>query len=155
MKWIFFSLLFFLLLTSCGTAFATTTASSPRPTTLQVERVTHTINVFAPFSRTSTDAQSVQSLYDAALALPKVTTTGVHSCPADVGLVYHLRFLQNRSLVRQMDLQPSGCASLLVDKNDARPLSKTFIESFTQTVGISLTQMYVTPYSCKNCLQGV
>jgi hypothetical protein len=145
MKWMLFFLIFPFLLTlvSCGTVSVAST--SPLPTKLQVERATYTINHFSPFSRTITKAQSVQVLYNAALALPKPLTTRAHSCPADYGLTYHLHFSQNGMSVQQMDLEASGCRALIIGKNDTRIVSEAFITSSAQTMGISLSQIIVSP----------
>jgi hypothetical protein len=150
MKWKLFFLIFPFLLTlvSCGTVSVAST--SPLPTKLQVERVTHTINYFSPFSRTITKAQSVQVLYNAALALPEPLTTGARSCSGGYGLTYHLHFSQNGMSAQQMDLKPSGCGDvLIIGKNDTRAVSKAFITSFAQTMGVSLSQIIVNPLPLK------
>ena len=145
MKWkqFFLLLTLFLALASCGTA--STAATLSQPTTLQGERVTHTINYFAPLSRTVTRVEAVQTLYKAALALPKPSMTETRSCPADFGLIYHLRFLKNGTLVRQMALGASGCGYLLVEKNDMRVISQTFLTLFAHTIGILPSQVIVSP----------
>ena len=137
----------FLAVAGCGTASVATTAA--HPTMLQVERATHTSNDFTPFSRTATNAEKVQTLYNAALALPKETTGTEHSCPADHGLIYHLRFLQNGTLIQQMDLGASGCNYLLVGKDDMRAVSDTFITLFAQTMQVPRSQILVNPLPLK------
>lgn len=79
-----------LSLVGCGTS--PTASPPPKPTMMQVDRATHTTNQFPPLSRTITKANAVQTLYDAAMALPKVSTGPARSCPADTGLIYHLLF---------------------------------------------------------------
>jgi hypothetical protein len=150
MKWkLFFPILpFLLILTGCGTASGASIPSGP--TTLQIERATHTINYFSPFSRTITRVQNVQAFYNAALALPKASATGrVHSCPAAFGLTYHLHFLRDGVSFQQMDMEPSGCGSLLVGKNDMRTISATFIKYFAQIVEIPPSQVVVSPLPLK------
>jgi hypothetical protein len=133
-----------LLLVGCGLSPASATA--PIPETLQVSRDTGTSNHFSPLKRTVTEASAVQTLYKTALALPKNSNTGpVHSCPSADDLVYHLFFYQNGVLIESMDMNPSGCPYITINKNDGRPLSQTFIKLFAQTIGIPLSQLDVQP----------
>jgi hypothetical protein len=67
------------------------------------------------------------------------------SIPASYGLTYHLHFSQNGMPVQQMDLEASGCRVLIIGKNDTRVVSEAFITSFAQTMGISLSQIVVSP----------
>jgi hypothetical protein len=146
MKWkaLLFFMLIPLLVAGCSTGYATSVA--PQPTTLQVTRVsTLPDNHFPPLSRTITNTDDVKRLYEAALALPKGSTTGAHSCPADIGLIYHLNFLQNGKLLREMDLGPTGCPYILVSKTDMRPLTRSFESLFMQILGISFHQLIPEP----------
>ena len=133
-----------LLIGGCGAGY--TSSLSPQPTTLQVTRMsTLPDNHYPPLSRTITNSNSVQKLYNAALALPKASATGAQSCPADIGLIYHLSFLQNGKLIREMYLGPTGCPYILVNKNDMRPLTQSFESLFMQTLGISSHQLVPEP----------
>src|SRR6266571_3129634 len=145
MKWKVLLLMPVLLLVlGCGTRSDTST--SFRPTTLQVVRAsTLPDNHFPSLSRTITNANAVQKLYDAALALPQTSTTGTRSCPAAIGLIYHLRFLQNGSSVQQMDMGPTGCPWITVNKGDMRIPTQTFFSLFAQTLGISPSQVIPAP----------
>ena len=132
-----------LVLASCASS---NTSTSFKPTTLQVVRSsTLPGNSFPPLSRTITNANAVQKLYDAALALPNVSSTGTRSCPGADGLIYHLRFLQNRTDVQQMDMGPTGCPWITVNKDDMRVPDQTFFSLFAQTVGISPSQVVPAP----------
>ncbi len=139
-----FLLLFSLLVLSCGAGSDAST--SFMPTTLQVVRSsTLPGNSFPPLSRTITNANAVQKLYDAALALPQVSTTGTSSCPGADGLIYHLRFLQDSTHVQQMDMGPTGCPWINVNKDDMRVPNQKFFLLFAQTLGISPSQVIPAP----------
>jgi hypothetical protein len=133
-----------LLVLACGSS--SNTSTSFKPTTLQVVRSsTLPGNNFPPLSRITTNANAVQKLYDAAFALPKASTTGTRNCPAADGLIYHLRFLQNRTYVQQMDMGPTGCPWITVNKDDMRVPDQMFFLLFAQTVGISPSQVIPAP----------
>lgn len=135
-----------MLLLAAGCSVSRAASTSPQPTILQVTRQsTLPDNHFPPLSRTITNSGSVQKLYTAALSLPKGSDTGAHSCPADIGLIYHLSFLQNGKLMREMDLGPTGCPYILVSKNDMRPLTRSFESLFMQTLDISFHQLVPEP----------
>lgn len=133
-----------LLVFACSSSSDTST--SFKPTTLQVVRSsTLPGNSFPPLSRTITNSNAVQKLYDAALALPNVSTTGTRSCPGADGLIYHLRFLQNKTHVQQMDIGPTGCPWIIVNKDDMRVPDQTFFSLFAQTLGIPPSQVIPAP----------
>jgi hypothetical protein len=136
--------LLLLLLVGCG--LSPVTATVPMPGSLQVSRDTGTSNHFPPFKRTVTKVSAVQTLYKAALALPKNSKTGrAHSCPSADDLIYHLFFYQNGVLIENMDMNPSGCPYIAINKNDMRPLSQAFIKLFAQTIGVPLSQVDIQP----------
>src|SRR5260221_378591 len=133
-----------LVVLACGTNSAT--SPSFRPTTLQVVRSSSLPgNRFPPLSRIITNANAVEKLYTAALALPQVSTTGTRSCLADIGLIYHLRFLQSRTSIQQMDMGPTGCPWITVNKDDMRVPDQTFFFLFAQTLGIAPSQVVPAP----------
>jgi hypothetical protein len=146
MNWKFLYLvpILFFSLVGCGSsAIASTT---PMPNTLQVNRDLGTINHYPPLMRTVTKASAIQALYKAALALPKASATGpVHSCPSAYDLIYHLFFYQSGVLIKQMDINPTGCPYITMNKNDMRPMSQAFIVLFAQTLGISQSQVDIQP----------
>ncbi len=147
MNWkilLFVSICFFVLV-SCGSSPTTSTASQQNRV-LQVIRDTGTINHYPPLNHTTTNTDAIQTLYKAALALPKASLTGrVHSCPSAYDLFYHLRFYENGTLVDSMDMNPSGCPYLLIEKKDMRSVSKSFVSLFAQTVGIPQSQVDIQP----------
>ncbi len=147
MRWknILFVPIFLFVFVSCG-ASSTNSNAPQQMNTLQVNRDTGTINRYPPLKRTITNENAVQNLYKAALALPKGSRTGEgHSCPAAYDLVYHLLFHQNRVLVDAIDMYPSGCSYISINKNDVRPLSRQFIALFAQTIGIPQSQVDIQP----------
>jgi hypothetical protein len=88
----------------------------------------------APFDRTVTDTTAVQRLYITAQGLPPAT--GTYDCAKDIGLVYHLNFLQGTALIKQIDLQATGCPFLHISKTDVRMTNPSFVSLFTRTIGI-------------------
>src|SRR5690348_1886257 len=103
-------ILFCLLLAACGNQPAPTPAlpnsnsssgSTPAPATgptvLHVTRSDPApTGSLGPLDKTVTDVATVQKLYQSALALPKYATEASisQSCLNDLGVIYHLDFLQ-------------------------------------------------------------
>lgn len=160
-RYILFLLILLPLLGGCGYASAAASSAVKEPTSLQVSFVNRIpSNHYRPFpARTVVDAQAIQQLYTAALALPhpKYISSGENSqrffwtnCPVDLGLEYHLRFFHQQTLMKEMILYPTGCASLLLGKNDSRTLTASFLQLFEQTIGVpkggKLPPAYL--YSC-------
>jgi hypothetical protein len=125
----------FLLLPGCASRTVSVGAASV-PTTLHVVRTNNNpyAKQAAPFDRTVSNASTVQQLYRAAYALP--SATGTYHCVKDIGLVYHLNFLQGTALIKQMDLQATGCSFLHISKTDVRLINSSFVSLFTRTIGI-------------------
>lgn len=122
------------LLTGCNPG----TPPGPSPTALHVTRPALPAYHFDPLDVTIRDTAAVERLYQAAYALP-TPPSGTVNCPNDIGLVYHLNFLQNTiSSVQQMNLNATGCQYLLIgqDSNDVRRTNQSFLDLFTKTVGI-------------------
>jgi hypothetical protein len=132
----FFVLLLFFLLAGCGSASASGRVP-PGPTSLRVIRVSSNPygSHIAPFDQTVTDTTDVQRLYAAIQGLP--AARGTYNCPKDIGLMYHLNFLQGTTSMQQMDLQASGCQFLHISKTDVRVTDASFLSLFTTTVGIT------------------
>jgi hypothetical protein len=82
------------------------------------------------------DWATVQRLYTAALQLPDAPS-GVYSCPADNGVVYHLTFIGGTVTERHMDLDAAGCRFLVIGDR-AHMTDDAFIALFMGTVGISV-----------------
>jgi hypothetical protein len=127
--------LMFLLLVGCAPR-STNVGTTSGPTTLHVVRTNSNpyAKQAAPFDRTVSSASAVQQLYSAAYALPPAT--GTYDCAKDIGLVYHLNFLQGAKFIKQMDLQATGCPFLHLSKTDVRLTNSSFVSLFTRTVGI-------------------
>lgn len=129
-----------LLVTSTGcTNAAAAGLYTSAPTTLQATRI---VNAFfrpmSPFQRTITDATAVQRLYNAAMKLPKAPSGQVSvNCPNDFNLHYQLRFLQNGSVVSNMDYNASGCQWLRISSSDSRITTPAFQDLLAQTLGLS------------------
>jgi len=136
----------FLSLAGCGLSSVKSSAASLPIRTLQISRDPGTINHYPSFKHTVTKTNAIQTLYEAALALPKVSTTGrVHSCPAAYDLIYHLLFYQNDVLADHMDMNPSGCPYIIINKSDKRSVSQEFIKLFAKTMGVPLSQVDIQP----------
>ncbi len=129
------ALLLLLFLAACGD---TAPASVPPLTSLHVIRPSLSdIHRFPLLDKTVSDAKAVQRLYSAALALSMPDSSGgVASCSGDIGLVYHLTFLQKNTSVQKMDLDATGCRYLQISPTDARYATDSFVALFTKTIGI-------------------
>lgn len=156
---IVFSLLLCLFLTACGgaapststsasvqstTAPTSVTASSVgRPTVLHVTRTDPSAtNNIGPLDKTVTDVSTVQRLYTMALALPPYPTSASisQSCLNDLGVIYHLDFLQGTTDLEHMNLDPGQCKILYVSQTDLRQVSNAFLNLLTQALQVgSLT----------------
>lgn len=140
-----------LLLSGCGTAHVTPVAAGGEPTVMQILRVnTIPLNHYLPFSpRTITDPHTVQRLYGAAHALPRLNLPPVINCPADLGLEYHLIFSQRHTVMQAMVFYPEGCRRLQIGESDLRALTEPFVHLFMQTIGIAEPELAPMPlYSC-------
>jgi hypothetical protein len=117
-----------LLLAGCG--------NSPEPTQLHVVRNAPPLLHLAPFSRTVTNASSVQHLYNSALALP--TASGNANCTTSSygGLVYHMTFSKGKTPVQEMNFDAGTCQLLEIGSSDVRMTNPSFITLFLQVVGL-------------------
>jgi len=149
-----FSLLFCLLLVACGgssaaqpalpnsnpTTGATTSAPANGPTVLHVTRTDpSTTNNLGPLDRTVTDAQAVQNLYHTALTLPAyaVGSSISQDCLNDLGVIYHLDFLQGTAEVQRMNLDPGNCKILYLSQTDLRQASDAFLNLLKQVLHVT------------------
>lgn len=139
MKWQRCILLLTILVLVAGCGAIDTKAAAPQPTTMEVMRSTIIANHLPPFSRTITDASAVQRLYTAAQSLPKA---GVHRwlCPLPSTVVYHVRFLEGKTVLQQWNMDAIGCSVIVLHKGDPRQLNSAFVSLFAKTVG--LTKLY-------------
>ncbi len=121
------------------------------PTVLQITRFSALPdNYFPSFSRSVKGAGAIQGLYDAALALPHVQPGGpTHTCPADIGLMYDLRFSRDGRTVQDMDLALSGCWWIEVSKNDVRVPSEAFVSLLARTIGVPESALFARPRCCE------
>ncbi|MBA2678754.1 MAG: hypothetical protein H0U76_10230 [Ktedonobacteraceae bacterium] len=121
-----------LLMVGCGAT--DTKAAAPVPTTMEVTR-SSVQNRLPPFSRTVTDTNAVQKLYTAAQNLPRA---GVQRwlCPLPSTIVYHVRFLEGKTVLQQWNMDAIGCSVLLLHKNDPRRLNAAFVSLFAKTIGL-------------------
>ena len=111
------------------------TTSGSQPTVLHVVRpslVGHQQQQVAPFDRTMSDAAAVQRLYTAALALPRPSQYPL-PCPDDLGLIYHVTFLEGASQLQQMDVQPLGCHWVYLSQTDVRRADQNFLALLAKT----------------------
>jgi hypothetical protein len=157
------SLLFCLLLTACGSsplpASHTVADSNPtdsssssgssgsstptfasEPTVLHVTRTDpSTTNNLGPLDKTVTDVATVQNLYHMAQTLPAYATQESISqdCLNDLGVVYHLEFLQGSTDVQRMNLDPGNCKILYLSQTDLRQVSNAFLNLFKQAIQVN------------------
>jgi hypothetical protein len=135
-KGLLFALISLLLLAGCGSVSAgEEPPASPSPTVLHVVRTNGFLKQLAPFDRTVRDVAAVQRLYTAAYALPPAAPGVVH-CPNDLGVVYHLYFLHDTTLIQEMDLDATGCQFLHISKTDVRNTDPAFRTLVARTIGV-------------------
>jgi hypothetical protein len=107
-----------------------TSAPAPGPTLLHVTRTDPSLTGnLGPFDQTVADGQMVQNLYRTALALPAyaVGASISQSCLNDLGVIYHLDFLQGIAEVQRMNLDPGSCKILYLSRTDLRQASNAFL----------------------------
>lgn len=137
MKWQKSVLLLTILLFVAGCGITDSKAAAPAPTIMEVTRSSmNTQDHLPPFSRTITDANAVQKLYTAAQNLPKA---GVHRwmCPLPSTIVYHVRFLEGKTVLQQWNMDAIGCSVIVLHKGDPRQLNSAFVALFARTVGLA------------------
>lgn len=150
------SLLLCVLLAACGnqprptpalpnsnTSSGSTPAPANGPTVLHVTRSdpSATGNL-GPLNKTITDAATVSTLYQSALALPKYATEASISqnCLNDLGVIYHLDFLQGSTEIQRMNLDPGNYKILYFSQTDLRQVNDAFLNQLKQALQVkSLT----------------
>lgn len=137
-----------------GLLLAACTETSQQPTALHVLRPASQFplsgQLFPRLERTINDANAVQQLYAAALALRVVDQRKTYPCPVDFGVVYQLDFLAGSSTLQHMDVQASGCQWVHLSSTDTRWADAAFNRLLANTLGIpsllptttKLTQQY-------------
>ena len=116
------------------------TASPTGPTALHITRTDlSTTNNLGPLDKTVTDTQEVQKLYHAALTLPALSTGQEmnQACLSDVGVIYHLDFLQGNTEVQKMNLDPGDCKILYLSQTDLRQVNDAFLTQLKQAIGVN------------------
>lgn len=156
-QWLIWLILPVILLSGCGSILVSAASTGEEPTMLQVQRVNsvnaETGNHYPPFaSRTITNQQVVQRLYNVMQALPPFTISnppGWLSCPHGTDVTYQLDFLHEHSLIREVMYSLSGCPTLRIGKNDVRTPDKSFAQLLAQAVGVSVNDLAPAPlFSC-------
>ena len=135
-KRVLLTLIFLFLLTGCGTATTIDTSTSVKITALHVMRPA-TLNNVPTFERTIQDRAAIQHLFQTAYTLP-AAPTGRINCPNDLGIVYHLTFIQGTTTLQQMTLDASGCTFLRIGQNssDLRYADYNFQQLTAETIGL-------------------
>lgn len=147
------SLLLGLFLAACGGSPAPTPAipnsnptSGPTSTTTGNALILHVTRTdpsptaaLGPIDKTVTDPQTVQNLYHTALALPAypVGASISQSCLNDMGVIYHLDFLQGSTEVQHMNLDPGNCKILFLSQTDLRQVSDAFLTMLQQALQLN------------------
>jgi hypothetical protein len=133
-------LLFAFVLVGCGTngTSSSTSFTTLKPTALHASRPERKDYDIPALDRTVHNA-AVQRLFVAAYKLP-TPPSGTVNCPADIGLVYQLVFLQGATPIQHMSLQATGCQYLFLTQSDVRLSDYPFQVLLCKTIGIpSLT----------------
>ena len=112
-------------------------ADTPKFTALHATRTIRPQFHLDPFDVTVRDMQTIQRLYEAALALPAVEPGATYFCPLSIGLVYHLDFLAHDFPVLKMSLEATGCRFLSIGQDDTRIANDpAFFDEVAQLVGL-------------------
>jgi hypothetical protein len=121
-------------------------------TELQITRTSLPSNRIAPFQTTVSNVSQIQSIYEAAYQLPAYPKTP-HYCPVDLGVSYHLEFIQAGKAVLQTDLRVGGCPSITLDDKIYRQANESFLKLFSSVAGLPLSQLdpMAPAKSCKFC----
>ena len=144
-------MLLLLVVAGCGpaaTARETSSVSVP-PTALHVVRAPGIPqDHIPPFARSVTTVTSVQRLYQAMYALPRIPKLlpgEAIACPADYGLEYYLTFLAGSKVIERADMYASGCVGIAVSATDVRRPNDAFWALFAQTLGITQDELFPRP----------
>lgn len=119
---------------------ASPSAPARGPTLLHVTRTDPSVTGnLGPLDRTVADAHLVQDLYRTALALPvyAVGSSISQSCLNDLGVIYHLDFLQGATRVQRMNLDPGSCKILYLGRTDLRQASEAFLALLKQALQLN------------------
>ena len=100
---------------------------------------------FTPVNTTIYDVSSVQHLYNAAYALPTVPLFSRYACPLDTGLVYHLTFLHDTTVIQTMDLSATGCKLLHIASSSTRRSTDSFNMSLAHMLNRTSLQPDLRP----------
>jgi hypothetical protein len=94
------------------------------------------------------DAGRAEAAYAATLALP-AALEGVHSCPIDFGVMYHIAYLDAKgATVLLTDVDPEGCRGVQLSGTSipARSASSdAYWQQLAQSLGIAETEIYPYP----------
>ncbi len=128
-----------LLLVACGQATssvgnASNTSNAPTALHVTLPPPRHPVPTFHPIDKTINNAVAVQCLYAAALAQPVLPKDKTIMCPADIGLTYHMVFLNGSHVLRTADLDATGCQFLHFGPHDVRMPNSAFLSLFQQTL---------------------
>ncbi len=125
-----------LLLVACGqgTGGVGNTPNTPTALHVTLPPPRYPVSTFHPIDKTIDNAAAVQRLYAAALAQPAPPKGKTFMCPADLGLTYHLVFLNGSQVLRTADLDATGCQWLHFGPHDVRMPDSAFLSLFQQTL---------------------
>lgn len=125
---------------SASGATGNTPSAPDGPTVLHVTRTDPSAtNNIGPLDKTVTDVPTVQNLYQMAQKLPAYPTGSSLSqnCLNDLGVIYHLDFLQGSSEIQRMNLDPGECRVLFVSQTDLRQVSDAFLHLLQQALQVN------------------
>ena len=119
---------------------------SPSPDRMHMLRVcTLAKTKCMPFETSVTDPTSLNQLYQAIQALPKIPANAVMHCPLDNGIRYHLDFFQGGNILSQVILDASGCRALHLTTTDTRQTNAAFWALLAREIGVSTTDLLAVP----------
>jgi len=90
------------------------------------------------------DAAKAQAVYEATLDLPP-PPSGIHHCPLDEGIHFHLTFRSGSEVVTQADLQAGGCGFVSIAGilgNSWVEETNTYWPTLAKSLGIMESELF-------------
>ena len=128
---------------TAGASVTPTPSPLPLVTRAQVVRITAFPTNHTPaFAGVSATPAAAQRLYAALMALPISHLTGFQSCPADLGIAYHISIYSGATLQLQAWAKPDGCEQVKVgDSAVLRGSTAQFWQTLASALGVTENQL--------------